>query len=58
MKKHGTKSTAMEPQFDSLTAASTGQITLPRLALNTRQLPREFMLSAGAQRRGAGAGAA
>ena len=47
MKKHGTKSTAVEPQIVSLTPASTGQITLARLALNTRQLLREFMLSAG-----------
>jgi transposase-like protein len=47
MKKHGTKLTVVEPQIVSLTAASTGQITLPRLALNTRQRLREFMLSAG-----------
>ena len=47
MKKHGTKSTAVEPQSVFSTPASTGQITLPRLALNTRQLLREFMLSAG-----------
>ena len=47
MKKHGTKSTAVESPIVSLTPASTGQITLPRLALNTRQLLREFMLSAG-----------
>src|SRR5712691_6226012 len=47
MKKHRTKLTAAAPQVVSLTPASTGQITLPRLALNTRQLLREFMLLAG-----------
>ena len=47
MKKHGTKLTVAEPQIASSTPASTGQITLPRLARNTRMLLREFMLSAG-----------
>jgi transposase-like protein len=47
MGKHGTKSTVADPQIVSLTPASAGQITLPRLALNTRLLLREFMLSAG-----------
>jgi transposase-like protein len=47
MKKHGTKLTAVEPPIVSWTPASTGQITLPGLALNTRHLLREFMLSAG-----------
>src|SRR5213594_1686206 len=47
MKKHATKSTVAEPQIVTLTPASTGQVTLPRLVLNTRQLLREFMLSAG-----------
>ena len=47
MRKHGTKSTVAEPPIVSLTPASTGQITLPRLALSTKLLLREFMLSAG-----------
>jgi transposase-like protein len=47
MKKHGTKSTVAEPPIVSLTPASVGQITLPRLALDTRQRLREFVLLAG-----------
>ncbi len=47
MGKHGTKSTVAGPQIVALTPASTGQITLPGLALNTQLLLREFMLSAG-----------
>ncbi len=47
MKKHGTKLTAAEPQIVFSTPASTRQITVPRLALSTRLLLREFLLSAG-----------
>lgn len=47
MKKHGTKSSVAEPPIVALTPASPGQITLPRLALNTRQRLREFVLAAG-----------
>ena len=46
MRMHGTKLSVAEPQIVSLIPASTGQITLPRLALNSRLLLREFMLSA------------